>query len=130
MWPSAGKSLYYISTKPFSTTYKHYFKIISQGNGKLVAYSLRLKCYVHNKLTWLRRVKVGIRSLVCIINLPIAPVGNFWWGWAVRAKELRILVSSDFFQTWKLSSWKPYLCLTTHSYTVQLVLRKIQHFTT
>ena len=37
------------------------------------------------------------------------------------AKELRILVSSDFFQTWK-SSWKPYLCLVTHYYSDKLVL--------
>ena len=30
----------------------------------------------------------------------------FWWGWAVRAKELRSLVGSDFIQTRKLSMWK------------------------
>ena len=45
---------------------------------------------------------MGIGSLVCIINSLIAPVGNVFM-WAVRAKELRILVGSDFFQTWKLS---------------------------
>ena len=33
---STGTSLYYISTNLFSTTYKHYYKIISQGNGKFV----------------------------------------------------------------------------------------------
>ena len=42
-------------------------------------------------------------------------------GWAVRAKELKILVGSDFFQTWKLSSWKPYLCPIIHSYSDKLV---------
>ena len=52
----------------------------------------------------------------------------FWWGWAVMVKEQRILVGSDFFQTWKLSSWKPYLCLVTHSYSDKLVLRRIQYF--
>ena len=35
-----------------------------------------LKCYVHNKLKGLRRVYVGIGSLVCIINLLIAPVAK------------------------------------------------------
>ena len=41
----------------------------------------------------------------------------------MRAKELTILVGSDFFQTWELSSCKPYLCLVTHSYSDKLVLR-------
>ena len=54
----------------------------------------------------------------------------FWWGWAVKVKELRTLIGSDFFQTWKLSSWKPYLCLVTHSYSDKLVLRRIQYFIT
>ena len=35
-----------------------------------------LKCLVHNKLTGLRRVYLGIASLVSIINLLIAPAGN------------------------------------------------------
>ena len=42
---------------------------------------------------------MGIGSPVCIINLLIAPVGNVLMRLAVRAKELRILVGSDFFQT-------------------------------
>ena len=68
---------YYISTQPFSTTYKHHYKIISKGNGKsVVLYTPYLKCHVHNKLTGSRRVYVGIGSLVCIINLLIAPVAN------------------------------------------------------
>ena len=41
-----------------------------------MAYTPCLKSHVHNKLTKLRRVYVGIGSLVCIINLLIAPVGN------------------------------------------------------
>ena len=41
-----------------------------------MAYTPCLKSHVHNKLTKLRRVYVGIGSLVCIINLLIAPVAN------------------------------------------------------
>ena len=54
----------------------------------------------------------------------------FWWGWAVKVKEQRILVGSDFFQTWKLSSWKPYFCLVTYPFSDKLVLRSIKHFIT
>ena len=64
------------STQPFSSTFKHYYKIISQGNGKLVVYTQCLKCYVQSKLTALRRMYVGIGPLICINNLPITPVGN------------------------------------------------------
>ena len=75
---SIVKSLYYISTQPFSTNYKHYYKITSQGNGKFLAYMPCLKCHVHKKLTRLRGVDVdvGIGSLDSIINLPISSVGN------------------------------------------------------
>ena len=59
-----------------SSTYKHYYKVISQGNGKLVAYTPCLKCHDHSKLTGLRRMYVGIGPLVCINNLLITPVGN------------------------------------------------------
>ena len=66
-----------MESRPFSTTYKHYYKIIIKENGKLVAY-VCLKCHVHNKLlTGLRRMYVGIGSLVCIINMLITPVGRF-----------------------------------------------------
>ena len=51
-----------------SSTYQHHYKIISQGNGKLVAYTPCLKCHVHSKLTELRRIYVGIGPLVCINN--------------------------------------------------------------
>ena len=94
-----GKSLYYISNQPFSTTSKHYFKMISQGNGKLLAYILRLKCYVHSKLTWLRRVYVGIGSLVCIINLLIAPVGNVLMRLGCQGKG-----TEDFSRLWLFSN--------------------------
>ena len=98
MWLSIGKSLYYISTQPwFSTTCKYYYKIISLGNGESVACTLRLKYHVHDKLTGLRRVCLGIGSFVCFANHSMS-----WWGWA---KELRILIGSDLTQTWKLSSW-------------------------
>ena len=41
-----------------------------------MVYTPCLKCHVHNKLTGLRMVHVGIGSLVCITNLLIAPVRN------------------------------------------------------
>ena len=50
--------------------------IISKGNRKFVAYAPCLKCHVHNKLTGLRIVYVGIGPLLCIINLVIPPVAN------------------------------------------------------
>ena len=59
-----------------SSIYKHYYKVISQGNRKLVAYTPCLKCYDHSKLTGLRRMYVGIGPLVCINNLLITPEGN------------------------------------------------------
>ena len=63
----------YISTQPFSTTCKHHYKIISQGNGKFFMSLSYTPCI---KLTGLRGVYVGIGSLFGIINLLIAPVGN------------------------------------------------------
>ena len=41
-----------------------------------MAYAPCLKCHVHNNLTGLRIVYVGIGPLVCIINLVIPPVAN------------------------------------------------------
>ena len=61
----------------FSITCKDHYKIISRGNGKVVAFTPRLKYHVHYKLSGLLRVYVGIGSLVRIIDLRIAPVGNF-----------------------------------------------------
>ena len=54
-----GNSLCHISTQQFFL-----LQIISQGNGKFVAYTLFLKCHFQNKLTGLRRVYVGMGSLV------------------------------------------------------------------
>ena len=69
---------YLLASRPFSTTFIHYYKIIIQENGKLVTYTPCLKCHVHNKLlTGLRRTYVGIDSLACIINMLITPVGRF-----------------------------------------------------
>ena len=68
-----------------SSTYKHYYKVISQGNGKLVAYTPCLKCHDHSKLTGLRRMYVGIGPLVCINNLLSLLLAMFWWGWAIKA---------------------------------------------
>ena len=86
IWLSTGMSLYYISTQPFSSTYKHYYKIISQGNGKLVAYTPCLKCHDHSKLTGLRRMYMGIGPLVCINNLLITPVDNVLMGLGYQGK--------------------------------------------
>ena len=132
IWLSTGKSLYYISTQPFSSTYKHYYKIISQGNWKIVAYTPCLKCHDHSKLTGLRRMYVGIGPLVCINNLLITPVGNVLMRLGCQGiKGLRIFVGSDFFSNLEIIwSWKPYLCPVTHSYSDILVLRKIQYFIT
>ena len=47
---------------------------------------------------------MGIGSLVCVVNLLIAPVANVLMRLGCQVKELRILVGSDFFQTWKLPS--------------------------
>ena len=58
-----------------SSIYKHYYKVISQGNRKLVAYTPCFKCYDHSKLTGLR-MYVGVCPLVCINNLLITPEGN------------------------------------------------------
>ena len=41
-----------------------------------MAHTPRLKRHVHNRLTGLRRVYLGIGSLACIINWLIALVGN------------------------------------------------------
>ena len=75
IWLFPGKSLYNIPTQPFSTTCKHHYKIINQGMENLWHMSC-LKCHVHNKRTRFKRVYLGIGSLVCIINLLVAPVGN------------------------------------------------------
>ena len=88
-----------IILQPSHTTSKHYFKMISQGNGKFLAYTLRLKCYVHSKLTWLRRVYVGIGSLVCIINLLIAPFGNVLMRLGCQGKG-----TEDFWKQWLFSN--------------------------
>ena len=123
--------MYYISTQPFSTTYKHYYKIISQGNGIFVAYTPCFKCHVHNKLAGLRMVHVGIGFIVCIINWLITPVGNVLIRLGCQGKGTKIiLMGNDFFQTCKLSSQKPYLCLVTHSYSDKIVLIRIQYFIT
>ena len=116
IWLFPGKSLYNIPTQPFSTTCKHHYKIINQGMENLWHMSC-LKCHVHNKRTRFKRVYLGIGSLVCIINLLVAPVGN-----------LLMRLGWNFFQTWKLSLWKPNLCLVIHSYSDKLVFRRVQYF--
>ena len=100
----------------FSTTCKHHNKIINQRNGRFVAYTPCLKCHAHNNLTGLRRVYVGLGSLVYIINLRIAPVDNVLMRLGCQGKETEDFSGQwlFFFQTWKLSSWKQFLCLVTH----------------
>ena len=76
-------------------------------------------------------VHVGIGFIVCIINLLIALVGNVLIRLGCQGKGTKIiLMGNDFFQTCKLSSQKPYLCLVTHSYSDKLVLIRIQYFIT
>ena len=41
--------------------------MISQGNGKFLAYTLSLKCYVHSKLTLIEEGVCGNR-LSCLYN--------------------------------------------------------------
>ena len=122
-------SRYCISTQPFSTTCEHHYKIISEGNGKFVEYTC-LKCYVHNKLTGLMKVYVGIGSLDCIINLLLASVGNVLMRSGYQGNGTEDFSNKWLFQTWKLSSWKPHLFLVTHSYSDEVVLRRIQYFIT
>ena len=52
-----------------------------------MAYTHGLKCHVHNKLTGLTRVYVGIGFLVCIINLLTALVGNVLMRLGCQGKE-------------------------------------------
>ena len=76
-------------------------------------------------------VHVGIGFIVCIINLLITPVGNVLIRLGCQGKGTKIfLMGNDFFQTCKLSSQKPYLCLVTHSYSDKIVLIRIQYFIT
>ena len=96
-----------------STICKHHYKVIIQGN------TLFLKCHVHSKQTGLRMVSVGIGS-----------VANVLMRFACQDKGTEDLNRQWLFQTLKPSSWKPYLCLVTHSYSDKLVLRRIQCFIT
>ena len=53
----------------------------------------------------LRRVYVEISSLVCIINLLIAPLGNVLMRLGCQGKgTYDFSIGSDFSQTWKVSS--------------------------
>ena len=99
IWLSTSSSLYYLSTQPFSKTCKHNYKIISQGNGKFVPYTPCLKCHVHNKLTGLRRVYVGIASLLCINSLLIASVANVLMSLGRQGKG-----TEDFSRQWLCSN--------------------------
>ena len=78
-----------------SSTYTHYYKVISQGNGKLVAYTPCLKCYDHSKLTGLSRMYVGIGPLVCINNLLITLVGDVLMRLGYQGKG-----TADFSRKW------------------------------
>ena len=123
-------SLSYISTQPFSTTFKYHYKIISQGNGKCVAYTPCLKCHVHNKLTGLRRVYEGIGSLVCSILLLIAPVSNVLIRLCCQGRGTRdFIAGSDFLKPGKYD-------LESHTFAFNSFLfrrtsfKKVQYFTT
>ena len=108
--------------------YKHYYKVISQGNGKLVAYTPCLKCHDHSKLTGLRRMYVGIGPLVCINNLLITPVGNVLMRLGCQGKGTEDFSRQWLFSTWKAIIMKATLVLVTHYYSDKLALKRIQHF--
>ena len=114
----------------FPQLVKHHYKIISQGNGKFVAYTPCLKCHVHNKLTGLSWLYVGIGSLVCIVNLPITPVSNVLMGLGRQGNGTEDFSRQWLFQPGNYHHEKPYLWLVTHSYSDKLVLRRIQYFVT
>ena len=74
---------------------------------------------------------MGISSLVCIINLPIAPVANVLMRLGCRGKGTEVLAGKlTFLKLGNYHRVKPYLCLVTHSYSDKLVLRRKQYFIT
>ena len=106
-----------ISTKPFSTTCKHHYKIISSGNGKFVAYTPCLKCPVHTKLTLSKRVYVRLGSLICMINLLIASVANVLMRLGRQGKGNEDFSRQWIFSNLELSSWKTILVPGNYSYS-------------
>ena len=80
-------------------------EIISQGDGKFVAYT---PC---NKLTGSRGVFVGIGSLVCITNLIIAPVGDVLMRLGCWGKGTEDFSRQLLFSTWETIIVKPILVL-------------------
>ena len=110
IWLSTGTSLYYIFRQPFSSTCEHHSKIIIRGNGKCVVYTTCLKCHVHNKLTGLRRVYVGVGSLVCNINLLIAPVGNVLMRLGCQGKGIEDISRQWLFSNLETIIMKSHTC--------------------
>ena len=76
-----------------------------------------LKCLVHNKLTGLRRVYLGIASLVSIINLLIAPAGNVLMRLGCQGKGTEDFSRQWLFSNLELSSWKAILVPGNYSYS-------------
>ena len=52
-----------------------------------------MSCHVHNELTAMRRVYVGVGSLVCIINLLITPVAKVLENIGLYIKHLSDLIA-------------------------------------
>ena len=67
----------------------------SLQNNKSGKHTPCLKCHVHSKPTGLRRVYMGIGSLVCIVNLVIAPVANVLMRLGCQGKG-----TEDFSRQW------------------------------
>ena len=75
-----------------------------------------------------------------VLFMSLFPLSKNWmhnvvWGCAeiyCRGKisaQPHTTLASNFFQTWKLSLWKPHFCLLiTHSFSNKPVLRRIQYF--
>ena len=58
------------------------------------------------------------------IDFPIASVAKFLMRLGCQGKQTEDSSRQWLFQTLKILSWKPYLCLVTHSYPDKLVLRE------
>ena len=78
---------------------------------------------IRNKLSGLGGVCVGIGSLICIINLLIAPVANFLMRLGYQDKGIEDFYRQTFFKPGNYHREKPNLCLVTYSYSDKLVLR-------
>ena len=73
---------------------------------------------------------VGIGSLVCIINFLIAPVSNVLMRLGCRGKGTEDFRRQRLFSNLEIIIMKAILIPGNHSYSDELLLRRIQYFTT